>query len=62
MSKQINIRIDLLTELLLENLQQQSGDKRTQVIKTAVYQLALQRLTDDEIQSIVRMSFDSSKL
>lgn len=58
MSKPVQFRSDLLTDLLLEALQNETGDNRTVIIKKAIYQYAEKNLTVDEMQDAIKFVAD----
>lgn len=59
MSKPISMRVDLITELLIEQLVLSgAGKNRSDIFKKAVYQMAVQQLSEEEMASLMKIAMD----
>ena len=59
---QLNMRLDLLTSILLETLIENNGGKKSEVVRKAIYAYAVQHLTDEQLQSCINISVDSERI
>lgn len=59
---QLNMRMDLLTSLLLETLMESTKDNKSEVIRKALYAYAVQNLSDEEMQSCINIAVNSERI
>lgn len=59
---QLNMRMDMLTSMLLESLMENTGDIKSEVVRKAIYAYAVQNLTEEELQSCINIAVNSERM
>lgn len=59
---QLNMRLDTLTGILLGSLIENTGDKKSEVVRKAIYAYAVQNLTEEELQSCINIAVNNERM